>query len=445
MRADNYDVGPPDLISDGDWSLRSGGGARARALLRNRRFRRLWIAQIISNLGDWAYVLAVQIGFASTLDPHQLVRATAIFLGVEGLTSAVVGLTIAGPIVDRYSRRTVMIVADLVRCLAVATLVLTGSPTWLHVVAVAATLGAFRSLFHPAMMATLPDLVDGESIVVANGFMTSTFHLAIMVGPALGAGLVAAVGTTGAFALNAASFAVSALLLLGLRLPARSREGAGRFTPLADLREGASYLIRTPLARGIAIVMASVLLLLAGQGAFQVALVRDVLAPGGDDAARAAILGGMTAVFGIGMVVGSVVTPWLSGRFAGRSLLVGALLVVTVSFLVVSQTALVPIVLLAWACNGLAGGCVNVTYETMLQVGTSERLRGRVFATVESGSDGAYVVGAALVAALCAGVAPSTALLAIGGCFLLVAVVAALVIPREARMSVSEAAGSLPG
>ena len=437
-------MGPPDLISDGDWSVRSGGGARARALLRNRRFRRLWMAQIISNLGDWAYLLAVEIGFTSTLGPEQLVRAMAVFLGVEGLTSAVVGLTIAGPIVDRFPRRTVMIVADLVRCIAVATLVLTGSPTLFHVVVVAATLGAFRSLFHPAMMATLPDLVDGGSIVVANGFMTSTFHLAIMVGPALGAGLVAVAGTTGAFALNAASFGVSALLLLGLRLPARPRQ-AGRFSPLVDLREGAAYLIRTPLARGIAIVMGSVLLLLAGQGVFQVALVKDVLAPGGDAAARAAILGGMTAMFGIGMVVGSVVTPWLSGRFSGRTLLVGALLVVTASCVVVSQTALVPVVLFAWACNGLAGGCVNVTYETMLQVGTPERLRGRVFATVESGSDGAYVVGAALVAALGAGLAPSTALLAIGGCFLAVAVVAALVIPRDARMSVSEPAGSLPG
>jgi predicted MFS family arabinose efflux permease len=300
-------------------------------------------------------------------------------------------------------------------------------------------------MFHPAMMATVPDLVDGDSIVVANGFLTSTFHLAIMFGPALGAGLLAAVGRTGAFALNAASFGISALLLLGLRLPARSREGAGRFTPLADLREGAAYLIRTPLARGIAIVMASVLLLLAGQGAFQVALVKEVLAPGGDAAAWAAILGGMTAVFGVGMVVGSVVTPWLSGRLSGRALLVGALLVVTMSFFVVSRTALVPVALLAWACNGLAGGCVNVTYETMLQVGTPERLRGRVFATVESGSDGAYVVGAALVAGLGASLGPSAALLAIGVCFLAVAAVAALVIPRDAAMRLPEDAGSLPG
>ena len=426
------------MIADEGTSARASGGKRARALLTNRRFLRLWVAQIISNLGDWTYLIAVEIGFAATLSNHQLVRVTALFLGVEGLMSAAVGLTLAGPIVDRYPRRTVMVVADLARCLAVTTLLLSSSPTWVHVVAVAATLGAFRSIFHPAMMATVPDIVDGDSLVVANGFLTSTFHLAIMVGPALGAGLLAVVGTSGAFAVNAASFAVSALLLLGLRLPKRAREGEEGFTPIADLREGAAYLLRSPLARGIAIVMASVLLLLAGQGAFQVALVREVLAPGGSSAVWAAILGGMTAMFGVGMVVGSIVTPWLSGRIRGRTLLVGALLVVAMAFVLVSRTTLVPVALFAWACNGLAGGCVNVTYETMLQIGTAARFRGRVFATVESGSDGAYVVGAAIVAALGAGVSPPAALLVIGACFLGVAVLAALVIPRTASMAMPD-------
>src|SRR3954453_10170581 len=149
-------MGPPDLLSDGDWSVRAQGGARARRLLKNPRFLRLWIAQIISNLGDWAYLIAVEIGFAATLNSHQLVRVMALFLGVEGLTSAVVGLTVAGPIVDRFPRRTVMIVADLARCLAGGTLVLSSGPTWIHGVAVAATLGALRSMSPSAMMATVP-------------------------------------------------------------------------------------------------------------------------------------------------------------------------------------------------------------------------------------------------------------------------------------------------
>jgi MFS family permease len=441
--ADNYRVGPPDLL-EGDWTARSLKRARARGVLRNHRFLRLWLAQIVSNLGDWAYILAVQISFASTLGADDnLVRATAIFLGVEGLTSAVVGLTIAGPIVDRFPRRAVMVTADIARCLAVATLFVVHDPTWIHVIGVAATLGAFRSVFHPAMMATVPDLVEGDAIVVANGLLTSTFHLAIMVGPALGAALVAAVGPSSAFVVNAASFAVSAVLLIGLRTPTpTSASPRERFSPLADLREGTSYIARSRLARGIALVMGMSLLLLASQSPFQVALVRHVLAPTGDQASWALILGAMTTTVGVGMVLGSALTPWLSRRFAGRTLLVGALLVIAVSFAVVSQAMLVPVVLIALCCNGLAGGCVNVTYETLLQVGTPPRLRGRVFATVESASDGAYVLGAAIVAGLCATAPPQDAFLVVGGCFLLIAVIAARVVPAAASMRMQEPATS---
>jgi MFS family permease len=439
LPADNYDV-EPDL-SDGDWSVRSARRARSSGLLHNRRFLRLWLAQIISNLGDWAYVIAVEIAFATSLQPNgALVRATAIFLGVEGLTSAVVGLTLAGPIVDRFPRRAVMVIADIARCAAVATLILVHDPSWLHIVGVAATLGAFRSVFHPAMMASVPELVDGESLVVANGLLTSTFHLAIMVGPALGAALVVPFGPSGAFALNAGSFAVSALLLIGLKIPSEPSMSRERFRPLADLREGAGYIVRSKLARGIALVMGLVLLLLAGQGPFQVALVRQVLAPSGDDATWAVILGAMTTALGIGMVIGSVVTPWLSRRFAGRTLLVAALVVVAVSFALVSSTTVVPIVLAAWLCNGLAGGCVNVTYETLLQVGTPSRYRGRVFATVESASDGAYVLGAAIVAWAAASTPPDTAFLVVGACFLVVAGIALWAVPADASFVMQEAA-----
>ncbi len=430
-------MGPPEL-DDGDRTARAPGRARSRGLLHNRRFLRLWLAQIISNLGDWAYVLTVEISFASSLEANALVRATAIFLGVEGLTSALVGLTIAGPIVDRFPRRAVMVTADLARCIAVATLLMVPEPSWLHVVGVAATLGAFRSVFHPAMMASVPDLVDGDSIVVANGLLTSTFHLAIMVGPALGAALVASVGPSSTFALNAGSFAVSALLLVGLRIPSATSEPRHGFSPLADLREGAGYIARTPLARGIALIMGLVLLLLAGQGPFQVALVRQVLAPTGEQATWAVILGAMTTMLGVGMVIGSAVTPWLSRRFAGRTLLVGALTVVAVTFVLVSRTTLVPLVLVAWCCNGFAGGCVNVTYETLLQVGTPARFRGRVFATVESASDGAYVLGAAIVAWIGAATPPETAFLVVGICFLLVAVIGLRAVPRDATMVLAE-------
>jgi MFS family permease len=134
------------------------------------------------------------------------------------------------------------------------------------------------------------------------------------------------------------------------------------------------------------------------------------------------------------MVTGSIVTPWLSRRFAGRTLLVAALVAVALSFVLVSRTVIVPVVLVAWLCNGLAGGCVNVTYETLLQVGTPSRFRGRVFATVESASDGAYVLGAAIVAWVGATASPDTAFLVVGLCFLVVAAIGLGVVPRDASM-----------
>jgi MFS family permease len=277
--------------------------------------------------------------------------------------------------------------------------------------------------------------------VLANSLLTSTFHLAIMIGPAIGAALVAGFGPSGAFALNAATFALSAVLLLGLDIPSLPREPDGRFRPLTDLREGAAHIVRSRLARGIAIVMGLVLLLLAGQGPFQVALVREVLAPDGGSTTWALILGAMTTSLGVGMVLGSAATPWLSRHLGGRTLLVGALMVCAASFVVVSLTPIVAIVLVAWLCNGFAGGCVNVTYETLLQVGTPARFRGRVFATVESGSDGAYVLGAAAVAGLAATAAPATAFLLVGACFVVVTIVAFALIPGDASMTLSDAVG----
>jgi len=113
---------------------------------------------------------------------------------------------------------------------------------------------------------------------------------------------------------------------------------------------------------------------------------------------------------------------------------VAALVAVALSFVLVSRTVIVPVVLVAWLCNGLAGGCVNVTYETLLQVGTPSRFRGRVFATVESASDGAYVLGAAIVAWIGATASPDTAFLVVGLCFLVVAAIGLGVVPRDASM-----------
>jgi MFS family permease len=413
-------------------------------LTHNRRFMRLWTAQIISNLGDWAYSLAVAITFTATLQGGALVRAMATLLTVEGVTSTVVGLTIAGPIADRYPRARVMVVADIVRCAAVASLLLPNGLSWTHIMVVAAVLGSFRSIFHPAMMSSVPTIVTGEELAVANGVLSATFHLAIMIGPAIGGVLVATIGADGAFVFNAASFGVSALLLIGLRLsgPARERPRVGRFTPLEDLVEGARFLWRSRVARGITVVMGSSLFLMAMQTAFQPAFVGEVLVPSADLTRRAEVIAAMVAMFGTGMVLGSVVGPALVHRVRPRLLFASATAVVGLAFATASQQHDIPVVVAAWAVAGLSGGIVNVLYETLLQVHTPDRFRGRVFAAVESVSDGAYVLGAAIVALFWTATTPSTALLRVALGFGVVSLLTLWLLPDQT--SVRGAPGDEP-
>jgi MFS family permease len=401
-------------------------------VLNNRRFMRMWTAQIVSNLGDWAYTLAVAVTLTATLRGSSLVRSMALLLVVEGLTSTLVGLTIAGPVADRYSRVRVMVLADMVRCLAVASLLLTPVLHLPHVLVVAAVLGSCRAIFHPAMMASVPLLVDEDELPVANGVLSATFHMAIMVGPAIGGVLVAALGANAAFLLNAMSFAVSAVLLLGLPLPTRADpEERSPFTPWQDLREGAGFLRRSRAASGIAVIMTLTLMLLATQTSFQAAFVGHVLAPDAVPAVWSAIIGTMVAAFGAGMVLGSFVAPVLIRRQPPRRLFGVLTAIVGIAYVIVSTSESVATVVLLWGVVGLCGGQVNVLYETWLQLETPDRLRGRVFAAVESSSDGGYVLGAVLVAALWSAVSPSTAMRFVGIGFVLLGALCFAILPTR--------------
>ncbi len=208
----------------------------------------------------------------------------------------------------------------------------------------------------------------------------------------------------------------------------------GRFTPLEDLVEGARFLWRSRVARGVTVVMGLSLFLMAMQTAFQPAFVGEVLVPSDDLAKRAEVIAAMVAMFGAGMVLGSVVGPALTHRVRPRLLFASATAVVGLAFATASRQHDIPVVVAAWGVAGLSGGIVNVLYETLLQVHTPDRFRGRVFATVESVSDGAYVLGAAIVALFWTATTPSTALLRVALGFGVVAILTLWLLPDQASV-----------
>lgn len=406
-----------------------GRGPTVWALARTPGFLRLWGAQVISNIGDWAYVLAVATVVASRIDPNAIPRAMALILAVESGASALTGIFLAGPIADRFPRRRVMVLADLVRALAVASVVVVSSPSPAHFAAVAFVLGAGHAMFQPALMSALPTLVGGERLVLANAVVTGTFHVAIMVGPMVGAALVATIGGWGAFAVNAASFVVSAALLIGLRIPATRAEDRAPWSPVADLVEGARFVGRSTVARGVIVAMGLTLFLVAAQKPLEIGIVRQVLAPAGSDDVRAGILGLLTTAFGVGMVAGSALAPSIARRTPRRRMLAASIAAVGACFLGAAAVPTTLAVVVLWVVAGGAAGTINVAYETLLQEHTPDGMLGRTFAAVEAAQEGTYFLGAVVVGAVGGWLHPVVGMAVVGSAFLGVAVVTTRSLP----------------
>ncbi|MGZ4152738.1 MAG: MFS transporter, partial [Actinomycetota bacterium] len=391
----------------------------------------LWLAQLVSTVGTYTYSLAVATYLTSRGSGPGLANAVALVLGVQAGAAAVSGLLLAGPIADRFDRRRVMIWSDLVRFLAVSTL-LVGSPSLPHLALVAMTLGAVGALFDPSLAASLPNVVDEDEIVPANAAIGGTFSAMAMVGPAVGAGLVALFGLRVAFTLNALSFVASAAFLAATRFR-RSFEGPeGRLTPIAlmrDLREGGRQLMRTPVAVAILFTMVLAIGASGALATLQIVFVREVLASGpGLASARAVTLATLTTAMGSGMLVGSLGSPVLIRHLPRQRVMPVAIAIVGACVISGAGTTSLLAISLLWFVAGVMCGVTNVSYESLLQERTPDAFRGRVIATVEASQEAAYVVGVAGAALLASGGLVANALQLVGFVFVLAGVAASFLL-----------------
>jgi predicted MFS family arabinose efflux permease len=404
------------------------GSGQFVGLLRERSYLRLWVAQGISNLGDWVYALTVAATLSERVGGPELATTLSLLLVAQVAPAAAFGLFFAGPLVDRRSRRGLMITADVARALAVASLLVPPEPTLAHFVLVAVVLGLFGAAFQPSLMASIPNVVPEGRLVAANAMVGATYHLAVMVGPALGAFLVSTLGPRTVFGLNGLSFALSATLIAGVRLrpPARA---ADRGSPVRDLVDGMRYVAATPLARAVLAVTGLVMLAAATKAPLEPLYVRDVLVPGAGFAERARVLGLVTTAWGLGMLLGSVAAPALARRWLRERLFPASIAVVGIAILVVSRTRDFQTVLLAWLFAGAANSVGNVSYESLLQERTPDGLRGRVFAASEAVLDGAYLAGAFAAGFLGAWLEAPGAFVVSGTLLLAAALLARLTIP----------------
>jgi MFS family permease len=350
-------------------------------LLRSaREFRLLFLASAGSGIGTRLAVLALMI---DVWDRTHSAKWVAALLVTDFVPMILIALLL-GSIVDRFSRRNLMVASDLLRAAVFCLLPFADSP--LAIVALAGVVGFATGFFRPASYAGLPNLVPDEELANANGSLQAVDNLTWALGPLLGGALLSFTSPDGAYWFNAVTFLVSALLISRIAERLLQTEKAESQGHLADLREGFG-LVRSPAL--LAVIVGWGLAALA-VGATDVAEVE--LAKSAFDAGNFG-LGLLMAASGFGLIVGSLGADWATERF-GTAAAYGvsiALMAIGLGGAAVSPTVWVAAVVVI--AVGVGNGIAVVVNSLLVQRGTPDSLRGRAFTLAMSANYSAVLAG----------------------------------------------------
>ncbi|MFG3497221.1 MFS transporter [Streptomyces sp. NPDC047928] len=343
-------------------------------LRRNRNYHLLWSSQALSELGAQISLFALPLLILLLTD-------SAVQAGAASAVSAVTRLVVlipAGALIDRWNRKTVMLVCELARVpvmVALALAVLQDGTTFAHILAVAVVDGAAAAMFAPAEDAALPQVVAKSDLSTAVSVSAARSYLATLVGPGIGGFLFSAHKAL-PFLVNAVTYVVSFVMILFLRLrAAAAAPAAGERSLLREIREGAAWIGGRPVIR------ASLLVAVVVSVCFN-ALYLIVLTAAQRSGVPATEIGAIGVMVGIGGLVGAMTAPRVHRLLTPRASIV---------LLGWVGTALTPLLLLGTS-GYLYGGvlalvalCAPVVQTAVVayQMSTTpDRLRGRVSAAM---------------------------------------------------------------
>ncbi len=367
MRPESQTASAPEPI--GYWAL----------LRDNPRYRRLWLGLVVSMAGDWfrtiaLYHLVLHLTGASGLALSGVVLAQTLSLFLMS--------PVAGVAADRFSRKAIMITADLVRAgLALGFLLITAADRMWLAYALSAALMGVAAFFNPAHAATIPNITTRRELMAANALASASWAAMLAIGAALGGVVAALLGTGAAFVINAVGYLVSACCISTVPIPApptpeMSSTGDPR-NGWQDFWHGVRYMgACPPVLRLLAVKAWS-----AGVGGGL--LILFALFAEGIFQAGAMGMGSLYMTRGLGAVLGPLLARRLIGETPEAMLrTIGVAFSISASFHL--AFAYMPTLWLAAAALFLATMAANVLWvfsSTLLQLSVPDAYRGRVFAT----------------------------------------------------------------
>ena len=350
-------------------------------LLRsNRDFRQVWLGQVVSQMGDWFDTIAL---YTIILNLTGSGRAIGLLLVARFVPSFVFG-SLSGVVADRFSRRTIMIVSDLLRAIVVLGFLFVRRADQLWIIYVLTVLQlALSTFFEPAKTAAIPSLVADRELVAANAISSVTWSVMLTLGAAIGGLVTGWFGTDVAFILDALTYLLSAALIASVRFPKRAPREKTKLTlnralGITETIEGARYVKHRP--RVLALLLVKPAWGLGGGILTLLAVFGEKIFPVGKSAATG--IGVLFAARGIGTAVGPIVARRISGEGKKRmQVSIGiAFLIAGLFYIAFGSATGFVFALIALGLAHTGGSILWVFSTVLLQRGVEDNFRGRVFA-----------------------------------------------------------------
>jgi MFS family permease len=352
--------------------LRRRRHGRFLRLLELPGFRLLFFSTFASSFGTLLAAVALAVDVKDRTNSGLWVGALMV---VEFLPTILVGLAF-GPLLDRFSRRGLMVAADLVRAAAFCALPFAGGAG--TIVALAALAGLATGFFRPAAYAGIPNLVPDDDLPQANSLIQGVENVSWTIGPVVGGVIAAVAGPHAAYWINAATFLISAALIV--RIPSRLLQSVTALTRgyWRDLGDG-FLIVRRSRPLLLVLVAWSVAMIASGlANVAEVFLAKDTFNAGDFG------FGLLFGAIGTGLVLGSLLGATLVERFGLRVFYGFSMAIFGLGYGLAAASPNVWVAAVCCVVAGMGNGGANLANLLLVQRGTGDAMRGRALTVVMS-------------------------------------------------------------
>jgi DHA3 family macrolide efflux protein-like MFS transporter len=359
------------------------------SIFKNRNYLFFSFSRLISLLGDSIHQIALMtLVYELTHSPKTLGN-TLFFLQAPPI---LFGL-ISGILADYWHRKRIMIAADLYRTVAVAAIPFLPSIGSLYVVLV--SLSGVETFYNTARVSLVPSILKNErDLISGNSFLQTITSISMILGPLIGAIIVAKMGTTRAFLIDSATFFVAALLTLPIQRSCQESNGKhpSVLAILNSIYDGYKYFVHDHKISFLIFMSGSMLGSVFLTSSLKIVFADQFISPQGFNAAQ--VLGYINSMNGIGCLIGGVCLPIIASHYPVEKLIIMGAILTSLDLFCFALSNNLFLILMVLVVSGCGFSWVNLSSITLIQTNARNEVRGRVLSF--------YSVIASIIASLSA-------------------------------------------